>query len=84
MGLEGAVNLGYRKELEAQTDPAQRQALSAELLAMMYTRGKAVSVASQMEIDAVIDPAETRAWLLRGLRSAGPRKPRSRPLVDVW
>ncbi len=84
MGLEGAVNLGYRKELEAQTDPEKRQALFAELLAMMYTRGKAVSVASQMEIDAVIDPAETRAWLLRGLRSAGPRKPRSRPLVDVW
>ena len=84
MGLEGAVNLGYRKELEAETDPAKRQALYEQLLAMMYTRGKAVSVASQMEIDAVIDPAETRQWLTRGLRSAGPRTRRPYPLVDVW
>jgi len=84
MGLEGAVNLGYREELEAETDPVKRQALYEQLLAMMYTRGKAVSVASQMEIDAVIDPAETRQWLTRGLRSAGPRTRRPYPIVDVW
>ncbi len=84
MGLEGAVNLGYRKELEAETDPVQRQALYDQLLAMMYTRGKAVSVAAQMEIDAVIDPAETRQWLTRGVRSAGPRTRRAQPIVDVW
>jgi len=84
MGLEGAVNLGYRKELEAETDPAKRQALYDQLLAMMYTRGKAVSVAAQMEIDAVIDPAETRQWLTRGVRSAGPRTRRAQPIVDVW
>jgi acetyl-CoA carboxylase carboxyltransferase component len=84
MGLEGAVNLGYRKELEAETDPAKRQALYDQLLAMMYTRGKAVTVAAQMEIDAVIDPAETRQWLTRGVRSAGPRTRRAQPIVDVW
>jgi hypothetical protein len=55
-----------------------------QLLAMMYTRGKAVSVAAQMEIDAVVDPAETRQWLTRGVRSAGPRTRRAQPIVDVW
>ncbi len=50
----------------------------------MYDKGKAVSVASVFEIDAVIDPAETRQWLVRGLRAAGSGKlPRQR-YVDVW
>jgi len=84
MGLEGAVQLGFRKELDAETDPQARQALYARLLAKMYADGKAVNVASQMEIDAVIDPAETRAWLVRGLRSAGPVRRAARSFVDVW
>ena len=84
MGLEGAVNLGFRKELEAQTDPSARQALFDSLLARMYEVGKAVNVASQLEIDAVIDPAETRQWVTRALRATGKRAPRGRPLVDVW
>ena len=84
MGLEGAVNLGYRKELEAQADPAARQALFDQLLARMYDVGKAVNVASQLEIDAVIDPAETRQWVIKALRAAGRRARRDRPLVDVW
>jgi acetyl/propionyl-CoA carboxylase alpha subunit/acetyl-CoA carboxylase carboxyltransferase component len=87
MGLEGAVRLGYRKELEAEPDPASRQALFEKLVGRMYDAGKALSVASVVEIDAVIDPAETRAWLLRGLKScpvpasAGAKR---RPFVDVW
>ena len=84
MGLEGAVELGFRKELEATATPAARDALFAELVGGMYEKGKAVSVASVFEIDAVIDPAETRNWLTRGLRAAGPRKPRRAPYVDVW
>jgi acetyl-CoA carboxylase carboxyltransferase component len=84
MGLEGAVQLGFRKELEAETDPTARQALYEKLLARMYTTGKAVNVASQLEIDAVIDPAETRSWLLRALRATGPRRGGRRPYVDVW
>ncbi|MBI4693638.1 MAG: carbamoyl-phosphate synthase large subunit [Gammaproteobacteria bacterium] len=84
MGLEGAVQLGFRKELEAETDPTARQALYEKLLARMYTTGKAVNVASQLEIDAVIDPAETRSWLLRALRTTGPRRGGRRPYVDVW
>ncbi len=84
MGLEGAVELGFRKELEATPDAASRKALFDELVAHMYTKGKGVSVASVCEIDAVIDPAESRTWLLRGLRAAGKERREPRRFVDVW
>jgi acetyl-CoA carboxylase carboxyltransferase component len=87
MGLEGAVRLGYRKELEAQTDPAARQALFEKLVGRMYETGKAISVAQVGEIDAVIDPAETRSWVLRGLDACvvAPRaEARRRSFIDVW
>ncbi len=84
MGLEGAVELGFRKELENETDPQARASLYDSLLEGMYRKGKAVSVASGFEIDAVIDPLETRRWLLRGLRSAGPVTTGRKPYVDVW
>jgi len=87
MGLEGAVRLGYRKELDAQPDAEARQALFEKLVGRMYENGKALSVASVVEIDAVIDPAETRGWLLRGLKAC-PVPPRregkKRPFIDVW
>jgi len=63
MGLEGAVRLGYRKELDAIEDPSARQARYEELVAEQYTRGKALSTAMAFEIDDVIDPADTRAVL---------------------
>ena len=63
MGLEGAVRLGYRKELEAIEDPAGRRTRYGELVAEQYARGKAVSTAMAFEIDDVIDPAGTRAVL---------------------
>ena len=63
MGLEGAVRLGYRKELEAIEDPGARRARYEELVAEQYARGKAVSTAMAFEIDDVIDPADTRAVL---------------------
>jgi acetyl-CoA carboxylase carboxyltransferase component len=86
MGLEGAVRLGYRKELEAETDPVARQALFDKLLGRMYQVGKATSVAEVLEINAVIDPADTRAWVLRGLSSCPvpPVTGRRRRMVDVW
>ncbi|PLS21824.1 carboxyl transferase domain-containing protein [Neptunicoccus cionae] len=70
MGLEGAIQLGYRKELEAETDPAAREALYTRLVDELYARGGAMNVASTHEIDAVIDPAETRGWIAKGLRMA--------------
>ena len=66
MGLEGAVQLGFRKELDAEPEGPARDALYEQLVAKMYEKGKGVSVAQVFEIDAVIDPSETRAWLLRG------------------
>ena len=84
MGLEGAVELGFRKELAATPDSASRKALFDELVAHMYNKGKGVSVASVFEIDAVIDPVDTRAWLLRGLRAAGKERREPRRYVDVW
>ena len=85
MGLEGAVRLGYRKELEAETTPEAKKALFDQLVARSYERGKAVNVAQVLEIDAVIDPAETRAWLLRGLKSRAPRESSGRRrFVDTW
>ncbi|PIB93823.1 carboxyl transferase domain-containing protein [Caulobacter sp. FWC2] len=76
MGLEGAVKLGYRKELEAETDPAKQKALYDQLVARLYAAGKATSMAAALEIDAVIDPADTRRWIVGGLdAAAGMSKP---------
>ena len=70
MGLEGAVRLGYRKELEACVDDEAREALFDELVGRLYERGKALSIAEYFEIDDVIDPADTRRWITTILESA--------------
>ncbi len=67
MGLEGAVRLGYKKELEAIANVAEREALFDKLLARAYEVGKATEAASHLEIDAVIDPADTRSVLVKAL-----------------
>ena len=87
MGLEGAVKLGFRKELEAIEDPDERKRVFEERVAKMYEFGKATSVATALEIDGVVDPAETRHWLCRGLASWQPAPRQSgkkRPFVDTW
>jgi acetyl-CoA carboxylase carboxyltransferase component len=84
MGLEGAVRLGFRKELEAMPPGPEREALFDRLLAEQYARGAAVQMASALEIDAVIDPAETRAWLARGLASARVGAAPVNRFVDPW
>jgi acetyl-CoA carboxylase carboxyltransferase component len=71
MGLEGAVRLGFRKELQARPEGPQREALFQRLLGDAVQRGQALNMASHLEIDDVIDPAETRDWLLRQLVVAG-------------
>jgi acetyl/propionyl-CoA carboxylase alpha subunit/acetyl-CoA carboxylase carboxyltransferase component len=75
MGLEGAVRLGWRKELEAAAPGAEREALFAQLLAAQVEAGGAIPMATTLEIDAVIDPADTRSWLLRGIEAATGRAP---------
>ncbi len=84
MGLEGAVRLGYRKELEAVPEGPEREALFEQLLAQQYDNGSAINMAATLEIDAVIDPADTRAWLVAGLE-AGRVKPVDGTLaIDTW
>ena len=85
MGLEGAIRLGFKKELEAVADGPERKALYDKLVAQMYERGHALNVATAVEIDAVIDPAQTRQWLSNGIVAAGYRAslPR-RGFVDAW
>jgi acetyl-CoA carboxylase carboxyltransferase component len=87
MGLEGAVRLGYRKELEAISDLQERQARFEMMVDAAYEQGKAINMASYMEIDDVIDPVETRHWIIQGLRSVPASIPtggRRRPFVDTW
>ena len=75
MGLEGSVKLGFRNELAAIDDPAERKATFERMVASAYEHGKGVNMASHFEIDDVIDPADTRRWIVRALRSAPARRP---------
>jgi len=87
MGLEGAVKLGYRRELEAIEDPAERQATYEQMVKKMYEHGKAVNMASHFELDDVIDPADSRHWIITALNSIPPplqRTHKKRPNVDTW
>ncbi|MCV7232374.1 acetyl-CoA carboxylase family protein [Mycobacterium branderi] len=65
MGLEGAVRLGFSKELAAETDPVERQKLFDKLVEAAYQHGKALTSATTFELDDVIDPADSRAWIRR-------------------
>jgi acetyl-CoA carboxylase carboxyltransferase component len=87
MGLEGAVKLGFRRELEAVEDDDERQKLFEEMVARMYEHGKALNAATYFEIDDVIDPADSRRWITAVLESAPPPPPRTgkkRPNIDTW
>ncbi|MBI2733004.1 MAG: biotin/lipoyl-binding protein [Aquabacterium sp.] len=87
MGFEGAVRLGFSKQLDAIEDPVQRQQLFDGLVAAAYQKGKALNMAAHLELDDVIDPADTRRWLVRGLAAMpepAPRRGRKRPFVDAW
>jgi acetyl-CoA carboxylase carboxyltransferase component len=87
MGLEGAIKLGFRKELAAIEDPAERNQMFQFMVSVAYERSKAINTASWVEIDDVIDPAASRNWILNALRSAPPPAPRThkkRPCIDTW
>ncbi|MBG7604922.1 MAG: biotin carboxylase [Actinobacteria bacterium] len=92
MGLEGAVRLGYRKELEAVSDPAERDVLFREMVDRLYENGKALSVATHFEIDDVIDPIDTRRWITTLFDASpethrsvvDPQSPPRRPNIDTW
>jgi acetyl-CoA carboxylase carboxyltransferase component len=87
MGLEGYVRLGFRKEMEAIEDPDEREEYYQAKVDELYANGKAVSIASVLEIDEVIDPADTRQWIMSGLRSVPKpeaRTTKKRPCIDAW
>ncbi len=87
MGLEGAVRLGFRKQLEAIADLDERQQEYGRLVAQMYEQGKALNMAAVLEIDDVIDPADTRRWVANGLQAtsqAGERQARQGGHVETW
>ncbi len=88
MGLEGAVRLGMRRELEAIADPDERERVFEATVAAAYERGRGVSMASYGEIDDVIDPADSRRWIATlfepGSGEWWRRPGKARPFVDAW
>jgi len=87
MGLEGAVKLGFRKELAAIEDAEERRAAFERMVARAYEHGKALNTATHFEIDDVIDPADSRRWIISALRASPspPARPgKKRPCVDTW
>ena len=87
MGLEGSVKLGYRNELAAITDPNERRAKFDQMVAQAYDAGKALNRATTFFIDDVIDPADTRRWIVGTLRSIPPAPKRTGKKlrwIDAW
>jgi len=88
MGLEGAVRLGMRRELDAIEDADERERAFEAAVAAAYERGKGINMAAYFEIDDVIDPADTRRWIetLFDERAEGwwARPGKKRPFVDSW
>ncbi|HEX4563438.1 MAG TPA: carboxyl transferase domain-containing protein [Solirubrobacteraceae bacterium] len=88
MGLEGAVRLGMRRELEAVEDEQERERVFEAAVAAAYERGRGLSMASYGEIDDVIDPADSRRWIDSLFDPDAPqwwqRPGKKRPYVDAW
>jgi acetyl-CoA carboxylase carboxyltransferase component len=84
MGLEGAVKLGLRRELEAIEDPDERQRTFDAAVQGAYDRGKGISMAEYGEIDDVIDPADTRLWIASLFDPRPILIGKRRPYVDAW
>jgi acetyl-CoA carboxylase carboxyltransferase component len=86
MGLEGAVRLSLRRELEAIPDEAEREQRVRDVTAQAQENAKAINAAQLFEIDDVIDPAETRSLIARTLAAAsGLDEPtRGHRFVDTW
>jgi acetyl-CoA carboxylase carboxyltransferase component len=88
MGLEGAVRLGMRRELEAIEDEPERERAYEAMVAMAYERGGGINMASYGEIDDVIDPADSRRWIetlfTDGSGEWWKHPGKRRPFIDAW
>ena len=86
MGLEGAVKLGYRKELEAESNEEKKENLFKKLVDELYEKGKAINAASLLEFDTVLDPIESRDWISMVVESPADnsiKAPKNR-YIDSW
>ncbi|MYD54122.1 MAG: ATP-grasp domain-containing protein [Chloroflexi bacterium] len=87
MNLEAGVKLGARAQLEKIEDLEERTRVYEEMVADAYERGNAVNAATVLESDDVIDPAETRQWILRlldAVPNSEPIREGRRPYIDSW
>ena len=86
MGLEGAVKLGFRRELEAIADEAERAERLESMVAAAHDHAKALNAATLFELDDVVDPAETRRLLAATFAAATAHadEPPPRRFVDTW
>ncbi len=87
MNIEGSVKLGYRNVLAELETAEERKDLFDKMTAKAYERARAVNAGTNFGIDDVIDPVETRDWIVAGLRSLPPAEPRTgkrRPYIDTW
>ncbi len=87
MGLEGQVKAGRKRELEAIADPEERETAFRGMVDKLFAKAQAVNAATTFSIDEVLDPAETREWLISGIRSLAPEalaKRERRSHIDTW
>ena len=86
MGLEGAVKLGFKKELEACSEGPEREALYEKLVATAYAKGQAIQAATALEFDEVIDPADTRTYINQAIASIPTDQYKITPgrYIDSW
>jgi len=87
MNIEGAVKLGYRNVLAELETAEERKELFDKMVTKAYENARAVNGASYFGIDDVIDPADSRSWVVAGLRSLPPEPPRTsarRSYIDTW
>jgi acetyl-CoA carboxylase carboxyltransferase component len=88
MGLEGAVRLGMRRELDAIEDPEERERVFKATVAAAYAHGEGLNMAAYGEIDDVIDPADSRRWIATlfdpPVEDWRRRSAKRRPSIDTW
>ena len=87
MNIEGSIKLGFRDELMAIEDPEERLKVFNAKVAEAYEQAKAVNAAAGGGLDDVIDPAETRSWIVEGLKKVPPvpqRSEKKHAFVDTW
>ena len=85
MGIEGAVRLGLKDQIEKIADPDDRDRFVKDMMNRYQEASTATAVASQLEVDAVIDPKDTRDWIIKGLERAKPiGQAATRSFVDTW